>query len=628
MEVPQQMEKAFNFQDIESPNPLCLLHHYNEEFRPPFNPSLFVDSDEGLIDDLKKVILSAQKDSSFTIRVEGFEVIEDYDTILQLLCEYNEVANKNFEKDNPYKYINLKDTDMRLLVVHYYLAIKDKAERVRGLIGVPRTVDRYYYRINGSTYSVLWQVVDASTYNSATSKSKRPSISLRSLFMAIRVYKYEAKKKYALKDCFTGEEVPCHYFMSYIAKKSLPVMKYILAKFGLHGSEEFFGIGYIDIYDHNPIELENYGHDIYIFNKQCIWITVPKMIFDETPIIQSFVWTLIQSVNKHTTYPRFFSREHWLVSLAMEFNNNMTIEKGLSVLDSLEFMRDLLTLEVIQLPFRDKKDVYCILRWMIGEFNTLQAKDNLDITIKRVQRPLSALYAMKLSNGIYWASDIGKKATITTLKRAVITNPMYLINAISSCQLVNYRNFVNDLDALVALKFTYKGISGMGEKKNSVPTIYRSIHKSHLGIVDLDASSAGDPGISGKFVPYAKIYEHGLLSENYKEPNTWRKELDKVMDNYKALRGRKEGFVAEKQLLGFTHYSDEEAQLLDDTMDVIRILMKDQMENLKYSSLDYITGIPLDDSGMTVYDSIEVVEDDEGTPIVTDLSEEQQVELS
>lgn len=621
------MEGTPNFQQIESPNPLCLLHHYNEEFRPPFNPSLFVDSDAGLIDDLKKVILSAQKDSSFTIRVEGFEVIEDYDTIIRLLYEYNEVANKNFEKDNPYKYINLKDTDLRLLVVHYYIAIKDKFERVKALIGVPRAVDKYYYRINGSTYSILWQVVDASTYNSATSKSKRPSISLRSLFMAIRVYKYEAKKKYTIRDYFTGEEVTCHYFMSYIAKKSLPVMKYILAKFGLHGAEEFFGIGYINIYDHDPIELENYGHDIYIFNKQCIWITVPKMLFDATPIIQSFVWTLLQSINKQTTYNRFFSQEYWLISLASEFNNNLTVEKGLSVLDSLEFMCDLLTIEVIQLPFRDKKDVYSILRWVIGEFNTLQAKDNLDITIKRVQRPLSALYAMKLSNGIYWASDIGKRATLTTLKKAIITNPMYLINAISSCQLVNYRNYVNDLDALVALKFTYKGISGMGEKKNSVPTIYRSIHKSHLSIVDLDASSAGDPGISGKFVPYAKIYEHGLLSENYREPNTWKKELDKIMDNYRSLQGRKEGFIAEKELLGFVHYTDEEAQSLEDSMELIRTLMSAQMRNIKGYSSDYITGLPLEDSGTAIFDSIDVVEDDEGYPVVLD-SEQEQVELS
>lgn len=616
---------GYNFQNIEHPDPLCLLHHYNEEFRPAFNPSLFAESDEGLIDDLKKVILSAQKDSSFTIRVEGFEVIESYEKIIQLLYEYNEVANKNFEKDNPYKYINLKDTDMRLLVVHYYIAIKDKSERVKALIGVPRAVDRYYYRINGSTYSVLWQVVDASTYNSATSKSKRPSISLRSLFMAIRVYKYEAKKKYAIRDYFTGEEVTCNYFMSYIARKSLPVMKYILAKFGLHGAEEFFGIGYIDIYDHDPIELENYGHDIYIFNKQCIWITVPKTLFDATPIIQSFVWTILQSINKQTTYPKFFTRDYWLISLASEFNNNLNVEKGLSILDSLEFMCDLLTIEVIQLPYRDKKDVYSILRWVIGEFNTLQAKDNLDITIKRVQRPLSALYAMKLSNGIYWASDIGKKATLNTLKKAIITNPMYLINAISSCQLVNYRNYVNDLDALVAIKFTYKGISGMGEKKNSVPTIYRSIHKSHLSIVDLDASSAGDPGISGKFVPYVNIYEHGLLSPDYKEPNTWKKELDKIMSNYRSLQGKKEGFIAEKQLLGFVHYSDEEVQALDDSMDIMRTLLISQKDNIKGYSSDYITGLPLEDSGTALYDSIELEEDDEGYPIVLDSEEETEL---
>lgn len=608
----------------EELHPLCLLHQYNEANRPKFNPQLFQYSEETLIEDLKKIVLSAQKSLTFTIRVEGFELIDDYETIIHMIRDYNDVANKNFELDNPFRYINLKDTDMKLLVVHYYIAIKDQEKRVQSLIGIPRIVDKYYYRINGSYYSVLWQVVDASTYSNNTSKNKKPAIAFRTCFMAMRIYRYEAKRKYILTDCFTKEVVPCSYFLSCIATKTMPCMKYILGKFGLFDAQAFLGLGYINIYDHDPIELENYGIDIYIFNRHNIWITIPKYIFDATAIAQSFVWTLVQSITKYATRTEFFSTEYWLISLASEFGNT-TVEKGLSVLDSLEFMYDLYTLENLALPYRDKKNVYNILAWIMGDFNTLQMKDNLDITIKRVVKPLSSLYAMKISEGIYRISDIGKKATLKTIERAIITNPMYLLNAITNCQLANYRNFVNDLDALVALKFTYKGISGIGEKKNSVPVIMRAIHTSHLGIVDLDASSAGDPGVTGKFVPYAQIYEHGMLSPDYREPNNWRKELTKVMNGYKALTNRREGFIAEEKLFGFVHYTDEEVKELNTSIDIIQNLLKPHIPNLRGDSMDYIMGLPLEDSGSIIYTSVEVAEDEEGFPITID--EENKEEL-
>lgn len=585
-------------------NQLALVHSFNDEYRQKFNPDLFVEPDIGIIEELKKVILSCQRNTFFTIKVEGFDVIEEYDQIVETLREYEDkFGYKNKNKENVYSYINLKDSDIRLLVVHYYIAIKDESERVDVLIATPRTVDKYYFRISGNTYSALWQIVDASTYNSSTSSSKKHSVTLKTMFMPIRIYRYITNHKNSLKDWYTGEEIKCTFYTSYIFKKSLPVIKYILARFGYYGTMKFLHLDLLNVYDHKPDD----DPELYVINRFDIWITIPKVVFDRDQVVQSFVYTLYNCILKATTYQEIFSDSYWLLSLAAEFNN-LTEEKGISILSSLEFIYDLSTQESLRLPVEMKADIYCVLKWMMGEFNSLRIKDNLNVSIKRIRRPeyIASLYAMKQSTSIYRVSDIGKKANIDSIKKAIVTNPMYLINAISSCKLISYRNFVGDLDAMVALKFTYKGISGIGEKSNSMPNIYRAVSPSQIGKVDIDASSPGDPGASGMLVPRAKIYDGGLFSD-FVEPNSWEKSFTESISNYKALKGYKEALIASEQLLNKDE--SDKIKVVESSIEGATKLIKPLIKLSQEEKI--LGGFPLEESGLICYETLEEIEMEE-----------------
>ena len=593
-------------------NQLNLIHQFNAENRIPFNPELFQDSDEGILEGVKQVVLSCNREGFFTIRVEKFELIEDYDKIQIALREYEESRNKSDNRDNVYDYINLKDTDMRLLIVYYYIAIKEESEHIKVLIGLPRTVDRYYFRINGNVYSAMWQIVDASTYNSSTSSSKRDSVTLKSLFQPLRIYRYQTYKKYDLTDYITGEKVRCTYFTSFVFKKSFLAMKYILAKFGFYGAMEFLHLDFVQVYDHDPSKDGMDSKEFYIFEKHGIFVAVPRQLFNSCVELQSFVYTVIYCITKDTTYANFFSRENWLIAIALEFNNK-TVEKGLSILESFEFVLDEITQDDLALPEEDKKDVYCVLRWMIMEFSNLKLKSNLNASIKRVRRGkcIASLYAIKLSTSIYRISDIGKKANLDSIKKALRTHPMYLLNAITNCRLVNYRNFVNDLDALVALKFTFKGIAGIGEKNNSMPNIYRAVSKYQLGIIDPDSSSPGDPGASGTLCPTAKVYENGMLSE-YKEPDYWRESIDSLFKTYKEAVGLKECLVAMNKMLGAD--TDEKIYEITQTIshidNTVKPLVneaiveddKTDVESSSAASMHQFKEIPLEKSGHIIYE--------------------------
>ena len=177
-------------------------------------------------------------------------------------------------------------------------------------------------------------------------------------------------------------------------------------------------------------------------------------------------------------------------------------------------------------------------------------KDNLNISIKKIRfaEYVASLYAMKIARGIYRVADFNKKATLSTIRKAIRTNPNYLLTSISRCKMVPYRNMVSDLDSLTALKFTFKGISGLGESSsNSVPQIYRSIHPSHLGYIDLDSSSDTNPGMTGTICPFVELHDGFFI--DFQEPNFWEEEFHKTVETYRKSIGLEEALIFENKVL-------------------------------------------------------------------------------
>lgn len=540
------------------------IYGYNDKYRPKFNEALFKRSDDDLINAIKNVIYSCERDLAFTIKVLDFTVIDNYDDINYTMWQYeNSIINKvkknkdgtevkkssKSKKDNIYSYINLDDSDIKLIKITYFIQITEKKDglvnnTITVYIAIPRLVDGdFYFRINGNYYTAMYQIVDASTYNNTASKRKEQIVTLKTIFSPIRIYRYSI----SIKD-IDGNSIPCTYFISAIFNKSLLVMKYLLAKMGYENTKQFLGIDGIDIVNNiNYINKDNY----YIFPVRDMYVIASKLIYDNIQIAQSFVYTLLSVINyiKDVPFENIKENDTWLKALGAEFTNNdnpmaasTVIEKGKSIISSLEFVYDKITQKDLKLPEDDKKDIYSVLRWMIYEFNALRLKDNLDITTKKVRwaEYLAAMYAARLFRGICQISDKGANADLNTIRKAIQIPPMYLINNMmrSKCQLVNYKSCVNDMDSLIALKYTYKGLSGIGEKSNSISQAYRNIHPSHLGRVDIDSSSNSDPGVSGTICPLAKLHD-GHFDE-YEEPSTWREELSKVMDKYNKMQSKKD----------------------------------------------------------------------------------------
>ena len=540
------------------------ISKFSDEYRDRFNPAFFERNEDEIITQLLNVIKSCERNNQyFTIKLDSYRVVENYEEINNILYNYYEDLTKNKSKnkkrDNQYEFINLNESDIKLLMVRYYVKDKSNEDYIDVIIAIPRIIDKYYFRINGIMRSTLFQIVDGSTYNNGTSNAKVPSITMKIIFMAARVTRY-------FNDLTTtaGENLKATYYHSRIFNKGIAAAKYIFAKFGYYGGMKFLGLDSCVYITRTDPE----ANDMYTFKvSDGIFISTPKFLFDKNILLQSVIVTLYQNIIPNMPFESIFDPLYWVRSLGSEFSGGVErltdivnneeedvpdiLDKGYSILDSFENIYDISTKASIRLPEEEKETTYHIIRWIMREFNALRIKDNLDISCKKIRfaEYIASLYAFKIARGIYRVSDLNKKASIINIRKAIRTDPNFLLNAICKSKMVSYRNMVSDMDSMQALKFTYKGVSGLGEDSNqSIPDIYRTIQPSHLGRVDLDASSDGNPGITGTICPFAPSYD-GFFDE-YEEPNTWNAEFAETMKEYKSACNLKEVFELQEKLLG------------------------------------------------------------------------------
>lgn len=572
-----------------------LLAYHSDYYRPEFNHELFDRNTDEIVEDIKKVILSiCNRGTYFSINVLKFEVVKDYSKIKEILHNYGEkYKNRNKDKtnENIYDYIDIKPTSFILLMVTYELIAKEERAVVTVPIAIPMFVNKYYLNIQGNLYLPQIQIVDASTYNNSLSNSKSSSVVLKTLSPPIRLYK-KSTKLISLEK----EVVNTTYYDLNAFRKISRSFKYILAEYGWNGAFQFLGLEGITVYDeaHKPYP----NPEFYIFHnadnitmKKCsakvdVYVQVPKFLYDNDTVTQNMVVTIIDSSIWLTHFEEIFSIDFWRRALGADFKSD-TVEKGIGILTSFKGILDNITKETLHLPPELKDNIFCLLKWMVCEFSALRGKDNLNILTKRIRiaEYIAAMYASKLNLAFYRIPDIGQRVTIESLRKVVVTDPMYLIKQVCKSNLVSFRDIVTDCDATEVTKYSIKGQSGLGDNSsNSIPVIYRYPHESKFGIIDMDATSAGDPGVTGIICPMTKLYGGSHSFSEFDEPNSWPETYAKLLDEYHRVTGVKEAIILRSRVLG--EDNSEQLAVTQQVLDLTAANINMIVEILKKNSVD------------------------------------------
>ncbi len=542
------------------------LASYSEKTREPFNENLFIRSEDAIIEDIKKIILSVTNDTgnNLIIKVNYFNVIRDYRDVKKILYDLEtkpKRRNKRIDY-NIHDYINLKDSDIILLEVNYHLEVNGGMLDASIFIDIPKVINKYYFRIAGTMYSTLYQIADASTYNNAQSRKKDRCVSFRQEFLKYVVY--EKKGKLNMIDLSSDNheiiEVRCVNYTTDLFGNNIPVCKYFLAKYGFISAMEYLHLQYIYLTIGQPYIP---GEQFVCFVKDNVYLSIPYYLWDNCPVTQSFIYTVMSNIPKKcdvNDLEKIFSKDYWLCMLGADFKNK-SVEKGQSMLDSTERNYSYIIRDELRVPEDNKRTLIDVLRWQVYEFNALWEKDNYDMTYKklRISSYIAGFYANKLARNLVKAINGINSLTVEKLYKTLNINHEFILDSLKRSNLVSYKNGVNDDDIFSVLKYTFKGVSGIGENKASaVPVKYRLANPSHIGKVDCDTSPAGDPGMTGLVCPYADLYKGNYLAE-YKEPCNWKEIQDSMIDEYRKIYSMESIFKSREELMG----SDEGKELLE-----------------------------------------------------------------
>ena len=515
-------------------NQAKFIAEYNERNRPKFNDKFFQKSDDDIIEDLKDVILSCQRDKFYTIRVEKFEVIDDYAEIQRLLTG----------EETPT--ISIKDSDLKILKVTYYTAIGNQEDTFDVLIAVPRVIDGAYIHLNGNDYFPLFQLVDGSTYNNTSSASaKTQSITLKTNSNAVKMLRNFFEFK--LSDGETFKKLAS--FSVYLFDHKVTLFEYYLARFGWYKTISEFKFDHvIKVTEEDPQDDE---YDTFVVQnshmKTASYISAVRSVLDADRILQSFVAAFVISINKYATkkftLDHIYNTDFWICKLGFNFVSSETsvFTKGNAIIESLENSYDIPTQKRLRLPDEIKSNIYSVLKWMASEFSYIRLKDNLDASSKRIRwsEYIAAMYIMIINLKLRRLPEKpDPNVEVLRIKQQLNTPPMALIAELQKSNLKGFRNMVNDRDSFLQLKYTIKGPSGPGEGNGKkVAQNIRAVDISQLGIIDVNTSSASDPGVGGMLCPLNdKVFEYNSFT-NEPEPNTWDANFDELLKIYRDQKG-------------------------------------------------------------------------------------------
>jgi hypothetical protein len=400
--------------------------------------------------------------------------------------------------------------------------------KVENTILLPKYIDRYHFMISGNKTLAMFQVVDNATYN------RKGEVILKSRIQQ-RLSREEKKKKYQLLDVETGKEFNISNLNVNLFKKNFNPLFYFAARRTILGTIDFFGYTkFLNL----VTEVKQPDVFYYFRINSNILIEAEKTLFDDDAFFRTFAGMLAQLFNTRNKIDDIYEEDLWVKKLGSLFTSaaKNQLNKGYDVMKSFRNVLDYTTQNALRIDYKDKADIYCVLRWMMREFNELRNMDNNSLSNKRIRTNeyIAAYFGRYLKDRVNYALNL-KPYDKQKLGRIFKMDEHILIKALfrgkKPSPLFRYNIDINDLQALNGLKFSLTGIQGLPSDK--VKDEQRDIYPSHLGRFELNAISSSSPGISGMLTPFCKIYDGGYFGDSQAIEKPYVKKLRKRIKEIK-----------------------------------------------------------------------------------------------
>lgn len=251
--------------------------------------------------------------------------------------------------------------------------------------------------------------------------------------------------------------------------------------------------------------------------KSDIVVAVKKDIFDDNIYVKSIVGCLVKLFED--TKIQFKDIDNWEEWMIIVGGKN-TIRRGIYQHIFFTRLLDDVTRKELKINDHDKQNIYYLLRWIIQNYHTLWAKDNLSMVNKRLRckEYIGSFVTAEVSKRINRIVSLGDKATIKEYLNLFKFPEDIFITKLYSSGVLRYSETNSDMDFGSKFKMTKKGPNALGANDSRrIPIRQRALHPTMLGYIDIADTSSSDPGQSGSLSPYCdmtSLYFDDSLYEN------------------------------------------------------------------------------------------------------------------
>lgn len=358
--------------------------------------------------------------------------------------------------------------------------IETKKHIIKKPILIPLKDEDGYFYIKGKKVYMLYQLVDKSTYTTASSVVLKSLMPISIKRNSIRVESI-ADRTSSYTDV-NGNEFLLPTYYIFVFRKEVPLILFFCAN-GMEFTLSFLGIDEVFKFITN-LDNADYSTNTYFKISKNLYIEVNTEVFLKYIYIQSIVGMFLDVCTNRYTIEDIYNKHNWIKKLSKD----NTIEKGKDVLIFFNRLLDETTKKILKLDDFNKSDIYHLLRWMMQNYNELRTKDNLNLDNKRLRcnETVSSLLTMEFSKRLNKIITLGNKATINDFKDMFKFSGEILLQKLYTSGILRYCDIINDMDFFSKFKYTTKGPHSLGGKNsNNISIKYRGIHPSFLGNIDL-----------------------------------------------------------------------------------------------------------------------------------------------
>jgi hypothetical protein len=437
----------------------------------------------------------------------------------------------------PQSYVSMYDSTIYCVEFNFKITGYDKKDKKtvirqkKMVFEIPNLIDNTYYFIKGNRFYPIYQLLDATTYH------KEDSVTLKTLTHPIKL----TRSAYKIIDIY-NKEYNAYVMFTDIQKKKVNVLVFFFANVGFFTTLKFFEgpTPIITLISEDKI-LKDDEVNTYFMLSKTIFLKINKEHLTGNINVRSMVATILEACPKNITIQDIPQAQHyWRYNILAHYFNKVVNDNTNAKLDLFieqhKKLYDSITKENMRI-FEDPKDnIFEVLRWMFMNFTKLLYRDNSSIFGKKIRlhdAPM-ALIVRRVMNKMHRVIHSRDRFKTPEKYEEILTLPYkwdidaknikrleqssdLLTKIIANSNNTKYADGVNDMTLFnVTLKWTLNAPSttaARSAKARSLSLSQRTQSPTFIGVIALNTSGASDPGGSGCFVPWVKLY-NGFFKPN------------------------------------------------------------------------------------------------------------------